>query len=656
MPGRPRRRISILLSLLPVAIPLPAEAPSPSPPILVDRSPPAVAPPSLPVPPRSAPERPDRGPDEVAERAVDAQRDFERLRRRHLPLAWPRYERCDEVVGRFCLWHEDRDWEPPPEDPEVTRAREELLAVLAAAAESLPAGPEARIGELPALEWVEGQRARYLVEAGRPEEARRAVRRCRAREAWCRALEGFVEHAAGNHRRAGEAFARALAAFPEEERCRWNDLSPVLDGAGRDRYSDLPCREGEELEARFWWLADPLWIVPGEDRRTEHYSRHVLDRIQEEAASGYGLTWGSDLRELLIRYGWPAGWERIRPRPGSLSAGGTSYMARDPVGARRWAPRGEWLAPSAVVEPGSAEEEVHEPRSHYAASHVPELRSLSHQLARFRRGRETVVVVGWERPDLPGEEAGTGGSVGDGGRAPEACPGARVGLVVARGPGEDPGIALGTGDREGGALALRVGPPPGPAAEPGTPGSGAAPAAPPEPAAPVASVEWLCPGRLAARSRYTLDLPAGGGDGVGLSDILLLRGEGEAGGSLPRTLAGAARRARGSLRVRPGERVPLYWEVYGAPEEVEVSVSLVREGGGFLRKVGALLGLVGDRRPSAELRWRDGAAGTVVRRAAALGVPEEVEEGEYRLELRVTSLGGPPLRASRLLRVEGREE
>lgn len=631
--GRRRRTIPLLVSLLPLAISLPG----PSPPL------PAAADLSASVPPQaeSPVSEPPPAPAEVARRAVDAQRDFERLRRRHLPLAWPRYERCDEVVGRFCLWHEDEDREPPPEAPAVTEGRASLLSVLEAAAESLPAGSGPRIGALSALEWVQGHRIRYLAEAGRVPEVRRAARECRGAAAWCRALEGYAAHAAGDWLRAGEAFAAALTALPEEERCRWDDLSPLLDGAGRARYGDLPCGDRGRVEARFWWLADPLWSVPGDERRTEHYSRHVLDRLQEEAGSGYGVVWGSDLRELLLRYGWPAGWERVRPRPGSLSAAGTAYLARDPVGARRWAPRGEWLDRAAVLEPGAAEEEVHEPRSRYAPAHAPELRPLGHQLARFRRGREMVVVAGWERP---GPDPGEAVMRGDPGSA--ACPGARIGLVVARSPSDDPAVALASGEERTGALSVEVAPPSSPPAGHGGRG-------PPSGAHPVASLEWLCPGRLLARSRYTVEPVGGSPAEPGLSDLLLLRG----GEPLPETLPEAARRARGSLRVGPGEAVGLYWEVYGVRKgaEAEVSVLLVREGGGFFRKVGAFLGLVGERTPAAELRWRDGASGPVVGRAATLRVPE-LEEGDYRLELRVTPVGGAPRIASRDLRVSEPEE
>jgi hypothetical protein len=43
----------------------------------------------------------------------------------------------------------------------------------------------------------------------------------------------------------------------------------------RRGYRETACQEWAEVEARLWWLADPLYLRPGNDRYTEHRSRVV---------------------------------------------------------------------------------------------------------------------------------------------------------------------------------------------------------------------------------------------------------------------------------------------------------------------------------------------------------------------------------------------
>jgi hypothetical protein len=234
------------------------------------------------------------------EAARGAQRAFERTRRRNLPFWNGPTRRCDEIVGRFCLWHDsDPSWNPGPESPHVKVARDELIRLLERTARAAP-------GE----GWIVGQWVRYLVEAGRPEEARTAAGACAAERWWCLALAAYARHALRDFAGADEAYETALRAMPSEENCRWRDLSHILDGEALDDYEDLDCVERGAFETRAWWLADPLLMVAGNERRTEHFSRNVLNRLQLGADSPYGVHWGPDLEELLVRYGWPVRWSR----------------------------------------------------------------------------------------------------------------------------------------------------------------------------------------------------------------------------------------------------------------------------------------------------------------------------------------------------------
>lgn len=496
--------------------------------------------------------------DSVALRdaARAAQATFERIRIAHLPWAWSRSRGpCDEVVGRFCFWHEDGGdpWRPPPEAEAVTAARDALLDTLAGIAERLPGD-----------RWVTGQRVRYLVEAGRAEEAAGVAQRNDAPMASRRALEGYALHAAGDHLAAEAAFDRALEAMPAERARRWADPSLLLDGPARRLRERLAPASREALDRRMWWLADPLWSVPGNERRSEHFARHVLDRMQEDARSAYDVKWGHDLRELLLRYGWPVGFERIRRDVGALARSpGTNVVSHDPPGGRRFLPSLEVLS-SPTVSPASAwrlDEE--RPRSTYAPAYARRFVELDAQVAVFCRGDRVRVVAAWALdPDSldPGSEV-------------EAA------IVVSESPDRSPNVVrVTTGGPEGSAM-LEV------------------------PAAPaVVSVEALASeARTAGRSRGGLALPGR------ISDPLVVTGP----EALPATLEEAAPRARAGSDVRGGERVGVYLELYppAGARTAAIAVALrADDEAGLWRSFGRALGLVGDR-SNPRLAWTESLEG-----------------------------------------------
>ncbi|MBI4520421.1 MAG: hypothetical protein HY701_06265, partial [Gemmatimonadetes bacterium] len=235
--------------------------------------------------------------------ARSAQREFERIRRNHLPVRLDAGSApCDEVIGRFCLWHGGDDaWEPVPEPSVVMSARSDLIAELESARRVLP-------GDW----WISGQLVHYLIEAGQSKEAEAVAHACEADSWWCFALQGYALHESKEYEQADSAFAAALRLAPAEERHDWTDVSVLLERGASGRYRRLSEAERGRFEERFWWLADPLYLMSGNERRTEHFSRLVMDRIQDDARSPFGVPWGWDLREIVLRYGWPAGWERVR--------------------------------------------------------------------------------------------------------------------------------------------------------------------------------------------------------------------------------------------------------------------------------------------------------------------------------------------------------
>lgn len=537
--------------------------------------------------------------------ARSAQAHFEYIRRRNLPWTWsPGTSECDEQVGRFCLWHTDNEdaipWQPPPEPEPTTAERERLLRRLRTAARRLPGDT-----------WIAGQQVRYLVEAEQLSEAVDAARQCRAERWWCLALEGYAHHLAQRFVLADSAFAGALAAMPERERSEWTDLSPLLEPGETGRYRATRGAARDSLERRFWWLADPLFLVPGNERRTEHFARHVVDRFQERANSAEAISWGADLRELLLRYGWPIGWERIRPDYPRITGGAASILTHYPPRSWHFLPSLALATDPMQMEPQDWTGKERGARTEYAPGYAGQFQPLEHQLATFWRGDTAIVVAAF---DLTGNDS--------------LPANARVqsGLFVAADEATPVATAKQDATGLGGALTVTV------------------------PAAPVLfGLEALAPEqRQAARVRYGLRLSAPVRGNVALSGLLLVRPD-----SLPRSLEDAVSVALGSTRVRAGERLGLFWEVYRVPagtQTLSISVEVERVNVGTARRVAERIGLL---RASAPLRlkWSEEAgAGAVLPRSLAIGLPN-LPFGDYRLTVRVRPERGAAASAAQLLRV-----
>lgn len=535
--------------------------------------------------------------------ARGAQAQFERVRRNHLPWAWGGGSgSCDERIGRFCLTYDTGgpDWTPPPEAQEVTAARARLIEQLDEVARLLP-------GE----SWVAGQRVRYLVESRRLDEARRAAGECRAEGWWCAALAGYVHHRAGEPQRADSAFSDAIRRMPDEERRRWTDLSYLLDGGAYRDFRRLDPPERERFAERFWRLADPLFMRPGNELRSEHFARNVMDQFQDRARSAEGISWGDDLRQILLRYGWPVGWERIRERPGSLDPPSllSHYASTDR----------ELVPPLEVLRGGiGAEWDVENPRARTGYSvPLPDsaarwFRRLDHQLAVFRRGDSALVLAAYQLPpdSLP----------------PATPVDAALALVsTGDGPWQVTRFAAG-GTRD---VLVTV-----------------APAD-----SLLVSLEVLAERAYrAGRARYGLVIPRRAPGLIAASDLLLLR-EPE---PLPDSLAAAVAAARGSVRVRPGERLGVYWEIYGlesAPAlPVSMSLRLLDQRAGWLRRLARRAGLVAQTAPI-RLRWQEQPTPEPhVSRSMTIQIPA-VEPGAYTLELTVELPGREPLSVRRQVEV-----
>ncbi|MCZ6918657.1 MAG: hypothetical protein O7I93_17920 [Gemmatimonadetes bacterium] len=531
-----------------------------------------------------------------------AQRQFERTRRKYMRWSNPTYGPCDIRIGRYCLsdvdWGADEDWTEPVEDGAVNVARRALLARLDSIA-----------GKIPGDGWIAGQRVRYLVEAQEPQRALRAAAECRAADYWwCLALAGFALYASSDFAGAERAFADALQVMEPERACEWGDLSRILDGGLRGQYRDLACAERDSLQRRILWLADPLYSIEGNELAGEHFARQVHSELVKDAETPEGDTWGRDLHRFVMRYGWTFGWERIRSTtPGTVRPTVRGHFGH---GAKYFLPKREFVADPFAIAPGDWDLEPERPQAGHAPPYAASaFSSMAHDVAVFLRGDSVVVAVVFEldHETVPADAVVETTLVG---MQHETAP---------RFVSQD--TILG----RVGVLAIRI------------------------PRAPfVMSLEALAVAeRSAARVRYGADPDrlftyperreptAFVAPPAMLSGLLMTRVD----SVLPATLDAAIRHARPSHRVRAGERIGLYWELYGAgpaARPIATSLTLSKAGKSFFGRVVGVFG-IGSDKPPVSLQWTDVTtpARAFFPRAVAVDLPEHLDEGRYRLTLSV---------------------
>lgn len=556
--------------------------------------------------------------------AREAQQSFEAFRESRIP---PRTvtapTRCDVRIGRICHWFGGADEADfPPEPPETAMARERLIGTLA------EAWREVRDP------WLLGQLVRYLVEDGRSSQAERAARDCGLVDPWwCHALVGYVLHLRGDVPAAEDAFGRAVEGLPPEERERWTSLRFVLSRDAERRWQTASDAEREREWRRFWTFSNPLFLVEGNDRLTDHFARLVRARIDEDAAHPFRIPWDEDLEEALIRYGRNIGWSRFRAPP----RGQTLQDSRSVVGHHHPASRGydfpeEFLAAPADVPPESWITMPREARTWYAAPYAPDFQGLETQVARFRRG-DSLLVVGAYRPDprsplaeLPGAPERRADpfapwSAQEPAEASASADPVEAGLFLVPEEGDEPLRVLGE-EREG---VLRLTAPTG---------------------RYVSSLEVFEPEAGAAwRARQGVAQAELVRGIAGVSDVIVLR----EGASLPADLEEAIPMMRPGVRVGRSERFVLAWEVYGLEVEDTPRVTIGFTAGrpGFLRRVGEFLGVVDPDVP-VEVSFEEVTPDRVqtLFRAVEIQLPA-LEPGEYTLHVRLELPGREPATASR---------
>lgn len=532
---------------------------------------------------------------------------YESLQRRLAPSTWDsgrRGDLCDERIGRFCFWYDSPSEPPPPPPPEpepVADARTVAVRAHRQWFATEPSHPRAA-----------GFLIRYLIESDRAREAVAAARThawAAERSAGSLLLVGLALHYAGDFAAAEAVFDSARTASGPEERERLDDLTVLLEPRERGRYARLSEEERTRYHDRFWALADPSLLEPGNERRSGHYARHGWVRIFSEAPRVRGaISWGRDHEEILLRYGLPASRKRIRDsHPMLLSA--------DPRFIESFEP-GVSLVPPALLTRGLPEAPPPGVRHEIERDTAPSvytpirlrLRPLDATVHVFPAGSAAVLQI--EAVLSPDTVAPTTP------RAPRGLVAVldTTGREVARSPARVE-VRSDSTTRLAGSLAV----PPG---------------------SYVYRVEVLDDSTgLAGLTQYRLEIPEE--RGLAMSDLVVALPFGD---SLPRSRDDPRLRPHASLVLPPGARVGLYAEVRGlvaqggeSRYEVDWVVEPLEEGsllGRAARWLGEALGLVRPESPP-RIRWEDAAAGGPAPLAVNMDL-SDAGPGLYRIVLTVT--------------------
>ena len=628
---------------------------------------------------------------ELVEEAKDVQARYERYREQRTPPDLADVSRrCDEIVGRYCFRFPDHidvdDWRAPEQPVELELARTRVLEDLGNIAGKIP-------GDL----WILGQRVYYLTDMGAWTNAANLARRCGGRTHWwCTALAAYVHHERGLWTVADEVFARALEQMPPDTAARWRAPEHLLEDPAWRIYEEAADKEG--LEERLWMLSDPLYLVEGNDRKTEQYARQVLIRIRAGAVNGTGLDWEDDLEEITLRWGAPEAWSRERDLP----TGDTLVDSRRMVSHRRGR---EFLPPAEAFEnpsqmaPGEwtlgerARMELREggipvdplinagllealtgsrnpsggsidlngiindgvirsgPRTGYTAPYAPELDVLEVQVARFRRG-DSLLVAGAFAP-RPEEKKALGA-------APRAS--GVIDLTTARNESRSdkqrrtnpfgavrevpvafmPEVSernIQSGlfliDSESGKRHQVLGEGPKGAFQLQAPNGHY-----------IVGLEAFSPhAKKGWRDRHGLWQDPIVPGLAAISDLLILQG----GGEVPTSLDEALPSALPAVRIRAGDAFKVAWELYGLQvgesARVRIGVNPARTGLG--RRLGEFLRLLEPNEPVV-MTYEDAGPdvlGTVFR-AVELNL-SDLEPGEYTLTVEIELAGREPMTVGR---------
>jgi hypothetical protein len=451
----------------------------------------------------------------------------------------------------------------------------------------------------PHAAFITGFATFALVNAGRLPDAFEVASGCRAAAWWCSLLKGYVYHAVSRLPAAESEFRSGLSAASDSVRCTYVDASWAVQGKLRDRLKRLPCAQRVVVSDSVWWLADPSYASPGNERWTEQIARVFYRQFDALTDSlifpGYRARWSPTLSARILARGPVDSWRNS----GVASNGAVRFDFWTSKKAARYhfVPdfEGDSLSRPVWHLNGTIEEEGYTPPG-------PPFYEVPAQIARFRNGDSMVVAVAGTLAGMPIAHAAVPTAYLVLSDAPDSFP-----LKLSSTLTDERAVFLGQ-------AAVR---------------------------------SWVTSFEVLSKEgigRHRIMLQPLQVQGPGVSDVLLYS---PAGPELPDSLRMAAGMMLGDTTVSKGDQLGIYWETYGAPKgrPVTVELEVEREGGGLLSQLKNLvpgLGPSSSARPS----WTATSPGPVFRRAVVLDL-SELDSGSYTLLLKTSWPGQEVLETRR---------
>jgi GWxTD domain-containing protein len=116
---------------------------------------------------------------------------------------------------------------------------------------------------------------------------------------------GLGLHALGREAAADSAFARGLAALPEDERAVFQDLTQVLHPRLTRKYARMDDLQRARFHELFWRINDPLHMTEANEYKLEHLSRMAYVDLRFSAPAVGKRGWETDAGIIYLRYGPP---------------------------------------------------------------------------------------------------------------------------------------------------------------------------------------------------------------------------------------------------------------------------------------------------------------------------------------------------------------
>lgn len=317
----------------------------------------------------------------LLKRAKDAQKKFEQLHRNALPTQYSgdSDRQCDARIGRICYWNDTGEVNRPEEPAKITKARLALIDTLKSIRTVLPED-----------EWLLGETVFYQVRAGQAQEAYSTAGNTDTW--WGAALRGYAAHYAENFDLSEREFAKALKLMPARLRCEWTDLAILFPKEERNAYKKLSCEKRFDVNKRIWFLADPLYSVPGNERQTAHYSRHVANTIQRSGEPTNDMRWGKDMEEVWLRYGPPNYYTRSWTR--SMEGSGRTITGQDAARNYHYLPVVIPFSDSQINLAAHWDLTDREAQEGFALPSAARIQEVSLQTAVFKRNDKAIIIAG----------------------------------------------------------------------------------------------------------------------------------------------------------------------------------------------------------------------------------------------------------------------